>query len=109
MASRARNRRRFKSSTSRLTVQRYAIMGHVLSPLGQQPPWELHLGQRQGTRNSERAMRFRFTLTTGEAWRDAGHSANHFPALLADLLTCRRRARRRDSSIDVLEFRGRVP
>src|SRR5207302_5896360 len=31
MASRARSRRRFKSSTSRLTLQRYDIGGHVLS------------------------------------------------------------------------------
>ena len=30
MASRARNRRRFKSSTSRLTMQSYAIKGCVL-------------------------------------------------------------------------------
>src|SRR5439155_6798861 len=31
MASRARSRRRFKSSTSRLTLQRYDIGGHTLS------------------------------------------------------------------------------
>jgi hypothetical protein len=32
MASRARSRRRFKSSTSRLTVQRYDIMGMCSAP-----------------------------------------------------------------------------
>src|ERR1700682_1730019 len=35
MASRARSRRRLKASTSRLTVQRYAIRGRVLGPLCQ--------------------------------------------------------------------------